>query len=67
MEERRMRKEKQQLRKGHLQTGENTARHPGDPQVESSGQEGVETNSPSFNYSRAKSTLDRIARTMKKL
>ena len=58
---------KKQLRKGHLQTGENTACHPGDPQVESSGHEGVETNSPSFNYSRISGKLSGIIKLMKEL
>ena len=58
---------RRQLRKGHLQTGENTDRHPGDPQVESSGHEGVETNSPSFNYSETTGTLGRIIRLMEEL
>ena len=66
-----MRRENQQLDKWHLQTGENTD-HENASVVEPShvsdgGQEGLETDSPSLNYSRAKSTLDGVVRRMKEL
>ena len=57
-----MRKEKQQLNKWHLQTGENTD-HENASVVEPSHVSGVVEQ----NYAKAKSTLDRIARTMKSL
>ena len=57
-----MRKERKQLNKWHLMTGENTD-HENAEAVEPSHVTGVVEQ----NYAKAKSTLDRIARTMKEL